>query len=155
MNPRRDRRDWATESIEHGVNNRYAIIPRELFWHLVEAKYSDSYSKITINQAHSIVWSERRHQRLWPLESLFGSWRFPEFPTNTWKIPHPMPKFWWVPLPGEQPNPRSRQNIFRVPDSRTVSWSNPRYQEYSPDPVWTVYTWTAWINTFIKDFKLR
>ena len=36
-----------------------------------------------------------------------------------------MPKFWRVPLPGQQSNPGSRQDIDRFPDSRTVFWSNP------------------------------
>ena len=37
-----------------------------------------------------------------------------------------MPKFLRVQLPGEQPNPGSRQDIYRFPDTRTVFWSNPR-----------------------------
>ena len=35
-----------------------------------------------------------------------------------------MPKFWRVPLPGEQFNPESRQDIYLFPDSCTVFWSN-------------------------------
>ena len=49
---------------------------------------------------------------------------FPEFPKNRRKVPHPMPKFWRVPLPGQQSNPESPQDIYRFLDSRTVFWSN-------------------------------
>ena len=45
-----------------------------------------------------------------------------------------MPKFWRVPLPGEQSNPGSRQGIYRFPDSRTVFWSNPGSWEYLSRP---------------------
>ena len=44
-----------------------------------------------------------------------------------------MPNFWRVPLPGEQSNPRSRQYIYRFPDSRTVFWSNPENTLPVPD----------------------
>ena len=50
-----------------------------------------------------------------------------------------MPKFWWVPLPGEQSNPKSRQDICRFPDSRTVFWSNPRSQKYATRPCSEVF----------------
>ena len=50
------------------------------------------------------------------------------------KIPHSVPKFWLDPLPGEQPNPRSRQDIYRFPDSRTVFWTNPGSREYPSRP---------------------
>ena len=88
-----------------------------------------------------MVWFERRlHQRLWPLETLFGSWRsVPEFPINRRKIPHPMPKFWWVPLLREQSNLKSRQDICRFPDSRTVFSSNPRSQKYATRPCSKVF----------------
>ena len=45
-----------------------------------------------------------------------------------------MPKFWRVPLPGEQSNPGSRRDIYRFPDSRTIFWSNPGSRKYPSRP---------------------
>ena len=78
------------------INRWYAIMPRGRFWHLVETKYSDSF----INQSHNYNWVERRHQGLWLPESLIGLLRFPESQQTGEKSR--IPKFWRVPLPGEQ-----------------------------------------------------
>ena len=88
------------KQLRHGVmiNRWYAIMPRGRFWHLVET----NTLTVSLTNHTAIVWFERRHQRLWLTESLIGLLRFPEFPTNRRKIPHPIPKFWRVPLPGEQ-----------------------------------------------------
>ena len=82
-----------------------------------------------------------------------GSWRFPAFPTDTqtW-IPHPIPNFWWVPLPGEQSNPGSRQYIYRFPDSRTVFWSNPESRKYPSRP-WYILVWTISSLANRQNFK--
>ena len=45
-----------------------------------------------------------------------------------------MPKFWQIPLPREQSNPDSRQDILRFRESRTVFWSNPGSREYPSRP---------------------
>ena len=56
------------------------------------------------------------------------------------EIPHPVPQFWWVPLPGKQWNPGSRQDIYGFPDSRTIFWSNPGSRKYPSRPSITIYT---------------
>lgn len=48
--------------------------------------------------------------------------------------PHPEPKFWWIPLLGKQSNPVSRQDILRLPESRTVFWSNLGSRKYPSRP---------------------
>lgn len=37
---------------------------------------------------------------------------------------HPEPKFWWISLLEKQSNPVSCQDILRLPETRTVFWSN-------------------------------
>ena len=59
---------------------------------------------------------------------------FPNFRQTGNKIPHPVPKFWRIPLPWKQSNPESRQDIFRFPESCTVFWSNPGSREYPSRP---------------------
>ena len=57
--------------------------------------------------------------------------RIPDTDKN---IPQPVPKFWQIPLPREQSNPKSRQDILRFPESRTAFWSNPGSREYPSRP---------------------
>ena len=54
--------------------------------------------------------------------------------TDRQKIPHPVPKFWRIPLPEEQSNPESRQDILRFPESCTLFGSNPASREYPSRP---------------------
>ena len=52
---------------------------------------------------------------------------------------HPEPKFWWIPLLGKQSNPVSRQDVLRLPESRTVFWSNLGSRKYPSRP-WPNYS---------------
>ena len=49
-----------------------------------------------------------------------------------------MPKFWRVPLPAEQSNSRSRQDIYCFPDSPAVFWSNPGSRENLSRPSYLI-----------------
>ena len=82
----------------HYVIGISGILPyKHVFWSLEifsacsvlshTASCFHSAGSSAINQAHSIVLFERRHHRLWLLGHLFGSWWFPEFPTNGRKNP--------------------------------------------------------------------
>ena len=62
-----------------------------------------------------------------------------EHDMTAWPIPHPVPKFWRVPLSGEQSNPGSRQYIYQLPDSRTAFGQIPNPDNALPDPVLTLY----------------
>ena len=71
---------------------------------------------------------------LWPLK-LVGRDGFWHSQQNTQtQIPHPVPNFGQVSLPGKQSNPGSRQYIYCFPDSRTVFWSNPESRKYPSRP---------------------
>ena len=79
----------------------------ELSWHLVETNkiLSDSFNKITINKAHSIVWFERRHHLVLAWLIHFGHY-----------IPlghHDFPNSWQT---GEK-RPTSHVHILRSPAS--------------------------------------
>ena len=66
------------------------------------------------------------------------------------KIPDPVPKFWQIPLPREQSNPESRQDILRFPESRTVFWSNPGSREYPSRPCYHGMTYRTKFGSYSK-----
>ena len=50
------------------------------------------------------------------------------------KIPHPMSKFWSIPLPREKSNPRSRQDMYCVPIPTLYFAQIPDLKNTLPDP---------------------
>ena len=67
---------------------------------------------------------------------ILGRDDFPNSQQMAKKSRNPCSNFakWRVLLPGEQSNPRSRQDIYCFPNSRIVFWSNPTSREYPSRP---------------------
>ena len=101
---------------------------------------SDSFNCITINQAHSIVWFERRHQRLWLLERLFGSWRrISRNPNKQAKKSHiPCSNFGESRFLGKSPIPNPVKVFIVFPIPAPYFGKIPDPENTLPDPVGTM-----------------
>ena len=61
-----------------------------------------------------------------------------------------MPTFWRLPLPKEQSNPGSPQDIYSFPDLRTIFWSNHGSWEYPSRPSWSLNITITWKKMMIS-----
>ncbi len=108
---------------------------------------ASGWNKITLSavcpSGANLTVSRRHHLALacW-FASAFAAWTVIWVETISWipdrqakKIPHPVPKFWCIPLPGEQSNPVSRQDILCFPNPASYFGQMPDPENTHPDSV--------------------